>query len=105
MIEWHRRPAFTPVAFRLSREARMSSTRKGARSILMTRLRVHSFSISLDGYGSGPGQSIDNPFGLGGLVLNDWRLPTQTFQQMVGGEGGETGIDDDFEQRGFAGIG
>jgi len=31
-----------------------------------TRLRVHTFSISLDGYGAGPQQSVDNPLGLGG---------------------------------------
>lgn len=71
----------------------------------MTKLRVHCFSISLDGYGAGPGQSLDNPLGVGGLALHDWFFPTRTFQKMLGRNGGETGIDDDFAARGFANIG
>ena len=71
----------------------------------MSKLRVLSFSISLDGYGAGPGQDLDNPLGVGGLKVFDWFMPTRTFQQMNGGEDGETGIDDDFAARGFEGIG
>jgi dihydrofolate reductase len=71
----------------------------------MPRLRVHSFAISLDGYGAGPRQDLENPLGVGGLALHDWVVATRTFQQMEGGDGGETGIDDDFAARGFAGIG
>ena len=72
----------------------------------MSKLRVHTFSISLDGYGAGPNQGADNPLGEGGESLHDWFLATRTFRQMHGGEeGGETGIDDDFAARGFSNIG
>jgi dihydrofolate reductase len=68
-------------------------------------MRVHCFSISLDGYGAGPRQDRDNPLGVGGEALHEWILPTRTFRQMTGEAGGTTGIDDDFAKRGFAGIG
>jgi hypothetical protein len=54
----------------------------------MARLRIHCFSISLDRYGAGPGQDIENPFGVGGLALSEWMLPTRTFRQMTGEDGG-----------------
>jgi dihydrofolate reductase len=71
----------------------------------MTRLRVHAFSISLDGYGAGPNQDVNNPLGVGGVELHEWFFPTRTFQQMLGKDGGTTGIDDDFAARGLANIG
>jgi dihydrofolate reductase len=71
----------------------------------MSKLRVQSFAISLDGYGAGLDQSLQNPIGVGGLVLFDWFFPTRTWQQMHGHEGGETGIDDDMAARGMAGNG
>lgn len=72
----------------------------------MTRVRVESFSISLDGYGAGPQQSLENPLGIGGPALHEWALPTRTFQKAVfGKDGGSTGIDEDFAARGFANIG
>ncbi|HEV3112629.1 MAG TPA: dihydrofolate reductase family protein [Candidatus Binataceae bacterium] len=71
----------------------------------MTKLRVESFSISLDGYGAGPNQNLANPLGAGGTALHEWAFATRTFQQMLGGDGGATGIDDDFAARGFANIG
>ena len=72
----------------------------------MTRVRVESFTISLDGYGAGPGQGIDNPLGVGGEDLHQWALPTRTFQRLLfGAEGGTTGIDDDFAARGVTDIG
>lgn len=71
----------------------------------MSRLRVWSFSISLDGFGAGPEQSLDNPLGKGGEALHEWFVPTVTFQQMCGKEGGTTGIDNDFASRGFENIG
>ena len=71
----------------------------------MTRLRVNSFSISLDGYGAGPSQDIDNPLGVGGTALHRWAFATRTIRQMFGSEGGETGVDDDFAARGFANVG
>ncbi len=71
----------------------------------MPRLRVHNFAISIDGYGAGPNQDLDNPLGFGGLALHDWIVPTRTFQQMQGNDGGTSGVDDDFMARGFANIG
>jgi dihydrofolate reductase len=71
----------------------------------MPKLRVHGFTISVDGYGAGPNQNLDNPLGVGGLALHEWAFATRTFRQMFGSEGGTTGIDDDFAARGFSSIG
>jgi dihydrofolate reductase len=72
----------------------------------MPKLRVHTFTISIDGYGAGPDQRRDNPLGRGGETLHQWFLPTRTFQQRVlGKDEGTTGIDDDFAARGFDNIG
>jgi dihydrofolate reductase len=72
----------------------------------MTQLRVHSFAISIDGYGAGPNQSLDNPLGAGGPALHKWAVETRTFhQRVVGDDGGSSGIDDDFIARGFSNIG
>jgi dihydrofolate reductase len=72
----------------------------------MSRLRVESFTISLDGFGAGPGQDIDHPLGVGGTSLHGWALPTRTFQKnLFGVDGGTTGIDEDFAARGFLNIG
>jgi len=72
----------------------------------MPKLRVQGFSISLDGYGAGPGQSLENPLGVGGMALHQWVFPTRTLQKMLfGKEGGTTGPDDDFAARGIANLG
>lgn len=72
----------------------------------MTRVRVESFAISLDGYGAGPDQSLENPLGIGGTELHDWFRATRTFQQNVlGKDGGAAGVDDDFAKRGFENMG
>ena len=72
----------------------------------MSKLRVESFSISIDGFGAGPDQSLENPLGIGGTTLHGWLFSTRTFQSKVfGKEGGETGIDDDFAVRGFHNVG
>ncbi len=71
----------------------------------MSKLRVESFMISVDGFGSAPDQSMENPFGVGGGVLTGWFRKTKTFQTMVGGKGGSTGVDDSFAARGFRNIG
>jgi dihydrofolate reductase len=71
----------------------------------MPKLRVCSFSVSLDGYGAGPEQSLDNPLGVGGETLHEWVFPTRTFRKIYGKDNGATGIDDDYAARGFAGIG
>jgi dihydrofolate reductase len=72
----------------------------------MSRLRVESFTISLDGFGAGPDQDLANPLGVGGTSLHGWALSTRTFQKhLFGSDGGESGIDDDFASRGFQNVG
>ena len=71
----------------------------------MSKLKVQSFSISLDGYGAGADQSLDNPLGVGGEQLHEWLVATRTFHQMCGTEGGSIDVDDSFAQRGFANVG
>jgi dihydrofolate reductase len=72
----------------------------------MSRVRVNCFSVSLDGYGAGPGQCLEHPLGVGGVALHEWVYPTRTFQQRVmGGKDGETGLDDEFAARGFENVG
>ena len=71
----------------------------------MPKLRVHNFTISLDGYAAGPQQSIDNPLGVGGARLHEWALATRTFRRMFGEDGGAEGLDDAFAAQGDVGIG
>ena len=71
----------------------------------MGKVRVSVFSISIDGFGAGPNQDLDNPLGVGGPELFDWFFQTRTWQSMHGHEGGETGTDEAFAARGMAGIG
>lgn len=72
----------------------------------MTRVRVEGFTISLDGYGAGPNQDINNPLGVGGTELHPWLFPTRTFQKaLFGKDDGTTGVDDDFAARGFQNVG
>lgn len=72
----------------------------------MSRVRVEGFTISLDGYGAGPNQDINNPLGVGGSELHQWLIPTRTFQQgLFGRDDGATGVDDDFAARGFRNVG
>jgi dihydrofolate reductase len=72
----------------------------------MTRVRVEGFTISLDGYGAGPNQDLNNPLGVGGTDLHQWLRPTRTFQRTVfKKDGGTTGVDDDFAARGMRNVG
>jgi dihydrofolate reductase len=71
----------------------------------LSKLRVNSFTISIDGYGAGPNQSLENPLGVGGETLHEWMIATKTFQEMSGNEGGTTGENDEFTARGFSNIG
>ena len=71
----------------------------------MGKLRVSSFAVSLDGFGAGPSQDLDNPLGVGGVALMDWFFPTRTWQHMHGQEGGETGIDDEIAAKSLTGLG
>lgn len=71
----------------------------------MSLVRVHNFSISLDGFGTGEGQSLDAPFGHAGTRLTDWFFHTRTFRRMTGREGGDTGVDDAMAAAWGRGIG
>jgi dihydrofolate reductase len=71
----------------------------------MPKLRLHNFSISLDGYGAGPNEDPDNPLGVGGERLHDWATNTRAWRASHGMEGGETGADDRFIVRAEDGIG
>jgi dihydrofolate reductase len=71
----------------------------------MSQVRVHNFSISLDGFGTGIGQSVDAPFGHAGGRLHEWFFATRTFRAMHGESGGSTGIDDALARAWEPGIG
>jgi dihydrofolate reductase len=77
----------------------------GGIEIAMSKLRVHAFTISLDGYGAGPNQALENPLGVGGEALHGWFVATRTFNEMFGRAGGATGVDDQFAARGVENIG
>jgi dihydrofolate reductase len=71
----------------------------------MSQLRVHCFTVSIDGYGAGPEQSLEQPLGLGGERLHGWMVGTRSFARLFGREGGSTGVDDGITARGFENIG
>jgi len=71
----------------------------------MQKLRVANFSISVDGFGAGPNQDINNPLGVVGTSLHQWFYPTDVFQKMHDGKPGETGKDNDYAARGFENVG
>ena len=77
----------------------------GEREATMPKLRVHNFSISLDGYAAGPDQGSENPLGVGGTRLHEWVFATESARRMHSMEGGASGIDDTFVARGTEGIG
>jgi dihydrofolate reductase len=64
-----------------------------------------AFSLSLDGFGAGLDQSLQNPIGVNGMELHEWAFKTRTFRKMHDQEGGETGIDDQFAARSFENVG
>ncbi len=69
------------------------------------RVRVAAFSISLDGFGAGPRQDLQNPLGIRGTDLHKWFFPTEIFHKMTGQSGGSRGIDNDFAARSFENVG
>jgi dihydrofolate reductase len=72
----------------------------------VSKLRVPSFSISIDGFGAGPNQDLENPLGVRGPELMEWFFHTRLWQRKIQGQdGGEEGIDNRMAERGFAGIG
>lgn len=75
----------------------------------MTRVRAHNIGVSLDGFATGEGQSLETPFGHAGMRLMGWFFPTRAFRSMTGhdveGDAGEVGIDDAFADATNVGIG
>ena len=71
----------------------------------MSRIRVHSIAVSLDGYAAGAEQSIDAPMGVRGERLHPWVFDTAYGRAMIGQPGGTTGVDDAWLRRGDVGIG
>jgi dihydrofolate reductase len=71
----------------------------------MSKLRVQSFSISIDGYGAGPYQNLQNPLGVSGPELMEWLFHTRLWSRMNGNDGGEAGVDNAVAEKGFEGIG
>jgi dihydrofolate reductase len=71
----------------------------------VSKLRVSCFGISLDGYGAGPRQSLDNPLGEGGFGVHKWHIETAAFQEVHGTGGGTKGVDDAFERKGAENVG
>lgn len=71
----------------------------------MSKVRVAAFSVSIDGFGAGPRQDLNNPLGVGGFGLHAWFMQTEVFRKMHGQSGGVQGIDNDFAARSFENVG
>jgi dihydrofolate reductase len=71
----------------------------------MGKVRVAAFSISLDGFGAGPRQDLDNPLGVRGFELHQWFLDTEVFKKIHGGSGGTQGVDNDLAYQSFENVG
>jgi dihydrofolate reductase len=71
----------------------------------MSKLKVQAFTVSLDGFGAGPDQSLQTPLGVGGERLHQWLVHTETFKQLFGGTGGLADVDDSFAKRSFENMG
>jgi len=71
----------------------------------MSKVRVAAFTVSMDGFGAGPAQSLEHPLGRGGEALHAWAWPTRTFQRMFGKDAGTTGPDEDFAASSFDNVG
>jgi dihydrofolate reductase len=71
----------------------------------MGKVRVAGFAVSLDGYGAGPEQSLQDPLGKRGTELHRWFFGTKTFKTMFGQAGGSDGVDEDYARRSMEGFG
>jgi dihydrofolate reductase len=71
----------------------------------MGKVRASAFSVSLDGFGAGPNQDLENPFGIGGMVVPGWLLKTRMFHEMIGKEGGAVDTDDGFARKSMENLG
>jgi dihydrofolate reductase len=73
--------------------------------IIMSKVKVTGFSVSLDGFGAGPNQDIDNPIGIRGHEVHNWMFPTKAFHKMIGKDGGTDGIENDLIENSFENVG
>lgn len=71
----------------------------------MSKVRVSTFSVSLDGYGAGPHQDVDNPLGVGGPDLLAWFMNTAAFNAIHHSSGGTQGVDNNFAAKSFENVG
>ena len=71
----------------------------------MSQVRVHNFSVSLDGFGTGEGLTFDAPFGHAGHRLHQWMFATRFWHTMVGDAGGSSGVDNSFAEQFNLGVG
>ena len=71
----------------------------------MSKVRVHNFAVSLDGFATGDGQSLEAPFGHAGGRLMQWFFGTRTFQSMNGKDDGSEGVDNAYASAWGPGIG
>src|SRR4051812_26906317 len=69
----------------------------------VSKVRVQSFAISIDGYGAGPNQGLENPLGVRGPELMEWFFHTCAWRKMHGQDGGETGVDNGIAEKDFSG--
>jgi dihydrofolate reductase len=83
----------------------VSDAATGSWAKTMTKVRVAGFSVSVDGFGAGPEQTLDDPLGKRGHELHDWLVGTRMFRAMTGEPGGSEGVDDQFATRSMAGFG
>ncbi|MEZ5179838.1 MAG: dihydrofolate reductase family protein [Acidimicrobiales bacterium] len=71
----------------------------------MSRVRVHNFTISLDGFGTGEGQCLESPFGHAGHRLHEWMMATRFGHGVLGKPGGTDGLDQALAEQFAPGIG
>jgi dihydrofolate reductase len=71
----------------------------------MPSIATATLSISLDGYGAAPDQSLENPLGVNGMEVHEWFFPTRTFVAMSGRDAGTTGADDTFAANSMSNVG
>src|SRR5438132_605260 len=87
------------------RAATGKSSRRPGNEVTVSKLRVQSFAVSIDGFGAGPNQDLQNPLGVRGPELMEWFLATNVWRTMQKLGPGETGTDNAMAEQGFAGIG
>ena len=68
----------------------------------MSKLRVQSFAISIDGYGAGPSQDLQNPLGISGPELMEWFFHTRVWRKMHSNEDGEAGVDNEIAEQAYS---